>query len=601
LIFIISFSLKYALADEFSLPDPLIQYNQSGQPYVVIGGTTVGDYNNLNTSGEGLTYDIPEAQDGVINETIFHATFDGWSTVTNCTGSAAEGWSECTGEAVMYWRAVAGTASYNASSTQYHEGNDIDTANNTWITKCLDLSSYSKAYVTFWYNKTSTNAANERQFILFNKTGAGAFVSIWGSTTAAAAWTYQDLNITDHISSYTCIRYMAGAASIGTERLRLDDFKIKGERPVYKVEVWHNSSQIADGNILSINATVNFTTNVSDYYSLQIYDWLNSQWVSTECNSDNVLADTATQWWCNKTSNPMNYNSSDRIIRIRINSTNDTDIGLLKEDYVQYFVGYEAGYLEINLTNPDPSLPLSVIQNYTFDINATVTCRNGPCGEIFGTARYNLTSNDPDTDMNTTFEDKPFFIQETPASALKSCGVMYKDQICQLNWTVNATGDTNSYWKVGVLFNSSYPELQRNHTDNVTVSIISCTEDFNVTWNTISFGLLDPGSTQKPAQGNENNEYNISVRSGSCNLNLYIRGTDIVNQTLNSVIGVSNVTWSNTSNTYSSSYTLTKTDQTIKLNVPKSTNVTTWYWINLPIIYTGYYNGTITITGVKTG
>jgi hypothetical protein len=108
----------------------------------------------------------------------------------------------------------------------------------------------------------------------------------------------------------------------------------------YRVEVWHNSSQIADGNISFINATVNFTTNISDTYSLQIYDWLNSQWTSANCDSGNVLADTPTMWWCNETSNAMNYNSSDRRIRVRIGSAADADNGLLKEDYIQYFVGY---------------------------------------------------------------------------------------------------------------------------------------------------------------------------------------------------------------------------------------------------------------------
>jgi len=108
----------------------------------------------------------------------------------------------------------------------------------------------------------------------------------------------------------------------------------------YRIEVWHNSSQIADGNISFINATINFTTNTIDVYSLQIYDFANSQWSSANCDSGSVSADMPTMWWCNETSNPMNYNSSDRKVKIRINSTADNDNGLLKEDYVQYLVGY---------------------------------------------------------------------------------------------------------------------------------------------------------------------------------------------------------------------------------------------------------------------
>jgi hypothetical protein len=435
-IFTISFSLKYALASDFSNSlDPMIQYNQFGQPYVAFGGNPSGDYNDLNALGDGLTYDVPAAL----------------------------------------------------------------------------------------------------------------------------------------------------------------------EESLYRVEIWHNSSKIAEGSILFINITINFTTNISDYYSLHIYDFANSQWSSTDCDSGNALVDTPTQWWCNITSSPMNYNSSDRIIRIRINSTGTANPGLLKKDYIQYYVGYQAGYLEVNITNPDPSSITNLIQNYNFPINATVMCRDGPCGEVTGIVRYNLTSTNPDTPVNSTFGDKPLFIQETPANALKSCGIMYKDQICQLNWTVNSTGGINSYWRIGVLFNSSYPELQENHTNNATVSIVSCTEDFDLSWSSIKFGLLNPGTEQKPAPGNENNEYNITVKRGSCNLDLYIKGNNLANETLNSFISVSNVTWSNTSNSYSTSFNLTNANEVIKLNVPQSTNVTTWYWINVPAVYAGYYNGTITITGVKNG
>jgi hypothetical protein len=372
------------------------------------------------------------------------------------------------------------------------------------------------------------------------------------------------------------------------------------DESLYRVEVWHNSSQIADGNISFINATLNFTTNISDTYSLQIYDWLNSQWSSANCDSGNVLADTSTMWWCNETSNPMNYNSSDRKVRIRINSSADLDVGLLREDYVQYYVGYPS-YLEVNLTNPDYSKTLNVGQNKTFNVNATVICKNGPCGEVFGTIMYNLSSLNPNTPVNTTIGDKPFYIKESPANARKSCGVMYSGDLCLLNWTINATGSVNTDWKIGVLFNSSYGDIQENNTQNVTVSIFFCSIDFNLSWSSIKFGLLDPSTGPNNASGNSNNEYNISVNSGSCDLDFYINGTDLTNTTLNSIIGVGNVTWSNTSNNYSESFNLSSTVSALKSNVSQNTNVTTWYWINVPPVYSGYYNGMIYIFGVENG
>jgi hypothetical protein len=368
----------------------------------------------------------------------------------------------------------------------------------------------------------------------------------------------------------------------------------------YRVEVWHNSSQIAAGNINFINLTINFTTNVSDDYSLQIYDWFNSQWVSADCDSGSVLADTPTIWWCNKTSNPLNYNSSDRVVRFRINSTADVDPSLLVEDYVQYYVGYPS-YLEVNMTNPDTTATLNVIQNKTFNVNATVICRDGPCGEVNGTIMYNFSSSDPDTPVNTTAGDNPFYIQESPAYVMKSCGTMYSNDFCQLNWTINATGGINTDWKINVLFNSSYTDMLENSTDSATITINNCTVDITAQWSAINFGSLIPGSLENGAEGNDNDEYNITVNSGSCHLDLYINGTNLTNTTYNSLIPVNNVTWSNTSNMYSESFELSSTATVLKLDVPEITNVTTWYWINVPAVYAGYYNGEIYLWGVKNG
>jgi len=108
---------------------------------------------------------------------------------------------------------------------------------------------------------------------------------------------------------------------------------------IFKVEVWHNSTGILYSGVLnSINATIRFMTNESDYYSLQIYDWTNSEWEN--CQSGTVSPLVLTQWWCSRSINPLNYNSSDEKVRIRINSTVDMDVGLLKEDYVQFYVNY---------------------------------------------------------------------------------------------------------------------------------------------------------------------------------------------------------------------------------------------------------------------
>jgi len=259
-------------------------------------------------------------------------------------------------------------------------------------------------------------------------------------------------------------------------------------------------------------------------------------------------------------------------------------------------------YLEVSLITPDPTLTkTNIIQNLTFWVNATVTCRGGDCGEVNGTVRYNSTSPYPDTPINETYGATPFFINETPAQAMKSCGNLLQDQSCNLSWLINATGEINSGWKIGVLFNSSLASVQQNHTSNATVLITSCTIDMTTQFSSINFGTVNPSTQGNNATGNDGNIYNITVNPGSCNLDIYINATDLINATYNSRIGVGNFTFSNTTNNYANSYQLSYLWQLIRSNVPPLTNVTTWYWLNVPPIYAGYYIGNVTIKGVLVG
>ena len=65
-------------------------------------------------------------------------------------------------------------------------------------------------------------------------------------------------------------------------------------------------------------------------------------------------------------------------------------------------------YLEVTLIYPPTDSSNKVLQNSTFNVNATVTCRNADCGNVYGTVRYNVSSANPDTPINTTKGDIPF-------------------------------------------------------------------------------------------------------------------------------------------------------------------------------------------------
>jgi hypothetical protein len=243
--------------------------------------------------------------------------------------------------------------------------------------------------------------------------------------------------------------------------------------------------------------------------------------------------------------------------------------------------------------------PLNAIQNGTLTVNATVYCRGGGCGNVSGLVRYNQSSAYPDSAISSVLGSVPVFLQSPDAYAMKDCGLMANGDFCQLNWTVNLSGSLGSVVALDAYFNSTLDGLAGNDTNDSVVTIFSCTEDFSLSWSSIDFGPMTPSTFGNSAPWNHNNSYNITLNPGSCNLDLYIRGTNLSNS--GEVLQVDNMTWSNQSNDYSSSFRMSGQNSPIMMNVSKNTNVTTWYWIDVPSIFAGRYNGTITITGVMNG
>lgn len=274
-------------------------------------------------------------------------------------------------------------------------------------------------------------------------------------------------------------------------------------------------------------------------------------------------------------------------------------------DYAYLDINYTAGmpYLEAQLVYPNPSAKTNVIQNLTFTVNATVQCKSADCGNVNATLRYNMSSPWPDTDVSTSEGGTPFFIQELTASATKDCpsNPLDVDEPCVVTWIVNTTGNKNDDWKIGVLFQSDNSSVYPATSENSTVTILECTEDFSINWNSLSFGVLDPYTGPNSAEGNDGNEYNISINPGSCDIDIYIRGSGLSNETYNSTIDVGKILWSNTTNNHASAYNLTEEAWPVKMAAQRGNNVTTWYWINVPAIYAGKYNGLLTFTGVKNG
>ncbi|MBU4245481.1 MAG: hypothetical protein KKE71_00385 [Nanoarchaeota archaeon] len=259
--------------------------------------------------------------------------------------------------------------------------------------------------------------------------------------------------------------------------------------------------------------------------------------------------------------------------------------------------------MEVNLSEPIATETTLFAQNTTFLVNATIICRQGSCANVSGTILYNQTSANPDTPISSVAGTDPFFINETLASSTKSCAeILSEGSICNLTWIINATDSTLSSWKLGVNFSSNSTWTTPNETSFATVSIVDCFIDITAQWASIDFqNPLAPNTYQNPALGNAGDEYNITINQGSCNTDLYIKGTNMENSSLGYSLGVGNLTWSNTSSAYSSSFNMTQTYNPLKIDVASFTNITTWYWLNVPPIYAANYNGTVFIQGVKSG
>jgi hypothetical protein len=333
-------------------------------------------------------------------------------------------------------------------------------------------------------------------------------------------------------------------------------------------------------HILLQNSTDNVTfTTITTDSSQPVYANVSSYAIGSLMDSNS----SAFRFHVNATRSGVYY------FRIQCNGTNTEQTA--NSTGINFSAGYVLGDLNVMLEWPFPEMNTNVAQNMTFNVTANITCVNATnptavCGNVNGTARYNSSAENPDVQISPG-EAKPFWSGEN-----QTCGFMNHSNVCSLTWKVNATGDIGSQHKIDVLFTSNMS--YQNNTPYANVTITPCIIDFTLRWADIKFGTLLPGTKGNPAPGNEGG-YNITINRDSCATNLYVRGTSLINSSRE--IGAGNITWGNSSNIYSESCNLSGSNTLIKENVPAETNATTWYWMNVPVIYFGIYTGIITITG----
>ena len=175
---------------------------------------------------------------------------------------------------------------------------------------------------------------------------------------------------------------------------------------------------------------------------------------------------------------------------------------------------------------------------------------------------------------------------------------------CNVTWTVNTTGTVGAVYSFGAVFESGQNNVYDNHTQNNSVTIVSCIMDMTLNWESMDFGSLVPLTTANPAPGNAANEYNVTIEDlTTCGIDVYINSSELRHSTQPSYfIPPYNVTMGNQTNDFDDGYNLTGEWNVIDLGVQPGSNVTTYYWISAPHgILSGSYSGTITIKGVEYG
>ncbi|MEM5803853.1 MAG: PQQ-binding-like beta-propeller repeat protein [Candidatus Aenigmatarchaeota archaeon] len=141
-------------------------------------------------------------------------------------------------------------------------------------------------------------------------------------------------------------------------------------RTFYKLKVEHNTSISYQGLLLSLNASINFSSNIDDVFNMSIYNFAQQKWDSSFCQN---ISASSNQYYiasCNITENPQNYVSSG-LVSIILETTMDEDRATMKEEYVQFYIGYQANrapFLQYNLEFPSSPATYSPGASYIFNI-----------------------------------------------------------------------------------------------------------------------------------------------------------------------------------------------------------------------------------------
>jgi hypothetical protein len=161
-----------------------------------------------------------------VNNTIFYDNFESWSTSNDCSFNPSNLWNSCLDTSNSRIRGSNTRANGSLALTTNRWNGQFP--NSEALIKCVDLSSYSKAYLTFWWRKNNL-AAGEYGNISIN-TSSSSWVTLWSSGTGSTSnFAENQINITNYISSRTCIGISEKSSTSDSSKwVNYDDLRIIG-------------------------------------------------------------------------------------------------------------------------------------------------------------------------------------------------------------------------------------------------------------------------------------------------------------------------------------------------------------------------------------
>lgn len=252
------------------------------------------------------------------------------------------------------------------------------------------------------------------------------------------------------------------------------------------------------------------------------------------------------------------------------------------------------GRLSIAINEPPNGTTLT--QNQTFVLNSTVSCSGGECGRIKANSRYNQSAAS-DT-LIPSLSGEPF---HTVNSNEETCSELLSGENCTVTWDVNATGaDSSSHLLDVNATSTTFSEIKGQDSADTEVEIKQVVL-MNLSWSTTDFGLLDPGDTAQPAQGNSNLSYNVSILENSNQADIWIKGSDLNSLDSDYFIGIGNMSFA-LENQNSSSTPLSSTYQLFNASVSPGSVLNSFYWLDVPKgINDGDYEGSLSFKANLSG